>query len=325
MKESDIRPKELFDEYLRLSSQDIDCYFSKKKRVTIVCPACNQTQNQFAFKKNDFDFAECVECQTLYLSPRPPLDEFERYYSNSPSAQFWVKNFYPVVIESRRNKIFQPNVEKIRSICNKKKIEVTTIIDVGAGYGIFLEEWGKKEPKTKLIGIEPLSDLSEICQSKGIDVIPSVVEKAGNLEKKADLVVCFEVIEHVHDPLLFVKVIRKMVAPGGIAVFTGLGVDGFDIQVLWENSKSVFPPHHINFMSVDGFHKLFMRAGFSEVEVMTPGKLDVDIILNNKELLTKENRFIKTLLNRGDETLAELQKFLTKHRLSSHCWVLASN
>jgi SAM-dependent methyltransferase len=196
---------------------------------------------------------------------------------------------------------------------------------VGAGYGIFLEEWGKKKPETRLIGIEPLPDLSEICQSKGIDVISSVVEKVESLDKKADLVVCFEVIEHVHDPLLFVKVIRQMVAPGGIAVFTGLGVDGFDIQTLWENSKSIFPPHHINFMSVDGFHQLFKRAGFSEVEVRTPGKLDMDIVLNNQEFLPKENRFVKTLLSRGEEALAELQKFLEKYQLSSHCWIVASN
>ncbi len=325
MKERDIRPKGLFDEYLRLSSLDIASYFSKKRRIPIACPACNQTKNQFAFKKNDFDFAQCVECQTLYLSPRPPLDEFERYYSNSSSAQFWVKEFYPVVIESRRSQIFQPNVEKIRSICNTKKIEVKTIIDVGAGYGIFLEEWGKKEPESKLIGIEPLHDLSEICRTKGINVIPSVVEKVDHLEEKANLVVCFEVIEHVHDPLLFVKVVRKMVAPGGIAVFTGLGVDGFDIQVLWENSKSIFPPHHINFISVNGFHKLFRQAGFTDVEVITPGKLDVDITFNNQEFLTNENRFIKTLLSRGEEDLSELQSFLARHQLSSHCWILASN
>ena len=129
----------------------------------------------------------------------------------------------------------------------------------------------------------------------------------------------------VHDPLLFVNVIRKMVAPGGIAVFTGLGVDGFDIQVLWENSKSIFPPHHINFMSVNGFQQLFKRAGFSEVEVITPGKLDIDIVRNNQEFLTNENRFTKTLLNRGEEALDELQNFLAKYQLSSHCWILASN
>ena len=115
-----------------------------------------------------------------------------------------------------------------------------------------------------------------------------------------------------------------VVAPGGLAVFTGLGIDGFDIQILWDKSKSIFPPHHINFMSVDGFYRLFKRAGFKGVEVVTPGKLDLDIVLNNREFVTKENRFVKTLLSRGEEALDELQNFLAKYKLSSHCWILAS-
>jgi len=325
MKESEIRPKKLFDKYLRMSSEDAKTYFPEGRRVSIPCPACCHTESQFAFNKNGFDYAECAECATVYLSPRPPIDEFEKFYSESPSARFWVKEFFPVVIEVRREKIFRPNVERIQSMCSNRKLDIKTIIDVGAGYGIFLEEWKAREPKTKLIAIEPLPGLSEICRSKGIHVIPSIAEKAGNLENKGDLVVCFEVIEHVHDPLLFVKVIRQMIAPEGLAVITGLGVDGFDIQVLWENSKSIFPPHHINFMSVDGFNHLFKRAGFSRVEVMTPGKLDVDIVRNNQKFLTKDNRFIKTLLSRGGDALDDFQKLLAKHQLSSHCWILASN
>jgi len=325
MKESEIRPKDLFDKYLRLSSEDAKTYFPEGRRASIPCPACCQTESQFAFNKNGFDYTECADCATVYLSPRPPLGEFEAFYSESPSARFWVKEFFPVVVEARREKIFRPNAEKIQSICRDRKLEVNTIIDVGAGYGIFLDEWKKSAPETQLIAIEPLPDLSEICQSKGIHVIPSIAEKAGNLEMKGNLVVCFEVIEHVHDPLLFVKVIRQMVAPGGLAVITGLGVDGFDIQVLWENSKSIFPPHHINFMSADGFSRLFKRAGFSDVEVMTPGKLDMDIVLNNQEFITKDNRFVKTLLSRGEDAMNDFQKLLAKHQLSSHCWILASN
>ena len=115
-----------------------------------------------------------------------------------------------------------------------------------------------------------------------------------------------------------------MVAPGGLAVITGLGADGFDIQILWEKSKSIFPPHHINFMSVNGFNRLFKRVGFTEVDVVTPGKLDMDIVLNNRNFLIIKNRFIETLASRGEETLNEFQKFLAKHQLSSHCWILAS-
>ena len=40
MKEHDIRPKELFDEYLRLAADDAKTYFADCERERIPCPAC---------------------------------------------------------------------------------------------------------------------------------------------------------------------------------------------------------------------------------------------------------------------------------------------
>jgi hypothetical protein len=109
-------------------------------------------------------------------------------------------------------------------------------------------------------------------------------------------------------------------------LISGLGVDGFDIQVLWEHSKSISPPHHINFMSVKGFEMLFEKAGFIDIDVLTPGKLDVEIVskaLDSSLKLTEINRFAVLLNRRGSTTQNDFQKFLIKHRMSSHVWVFA--
>src|SRR5262249_33496425 len=136
---------------------------------------------------------------------------------------------------------------------------------------------------------------------------------------------CFEVLEHVFDPLAFVQAMAALLKPGGHVLLSSLGADGFDIQVLWERSKSVSPPHHLNFMSVAGFERLFSREGLTGVRALTPGRLDVDIVRNGvaADPGVLDNRFLELLLSRGPDVLDAFQRFLADNRLSSHVWVLA--
>ena len=53
---------------------------------------------------------------------------------------------------------------------------------------------------------------------------------------------------------------------------------GFDIQQLWEQSKSISPPHHLNFYNTKSISLLLESSGFEIVEIATPGKLDWDIV-----------------------------------------------
>lgn len=325
MKENELRPKKIFEEYLRLSIEDSKIYFDSKKRTDIPCPGCGSSDSKFEFNKNKFDYASCNKCKTLYQTPRPPIDSFTSFYNNSISSKYWAEVFFPSVVESRREHIFKPRVSRIIELCDKKKYYPSTIIDVGAGHGIFLEEWVRKFPNTRAVAIEPSSHHAEICRSKKLEVIEDIAENINDCSFVADLVVCFEVLEHVYDPFSFIKTLSNFVKPGGYIVLSTLGVDGFDIQVLWDKSNSVSPPHHINFLSVNGFYNLFTRVGLTNIEVMTPGILDVDIVRNaylKDSSSLNGNRFIKSLLK--NESLGnKFQEFLIENNLSSHTWVIA--
>lgn len=214
-------------------------------------------------------------------------------------------------------------MERLAALCAEKGIAVERLIDVGAGYGIFLDEWRRRFPATKVLAVEPSLLLSRECRAKGFDVIENIVENVQGHDGYADLVVCFEVLEHVYAPLDFVRTLGRLVRPGGYVFLSTLCVDGFDIQMLWEDSKSIFPPHHINFPSVAGFKYLFSRAGLEDVEVTTPGQLDVDIVRNavkGDAKLLRHQRFFRALI--ADDRRADaFQQFLTEQGLSSHVWV----
>ena len=99
-----------------------------------------------------------------------------------------------------------------------------------------------------------------------------------------------------------------------------------DIQVLWENSPSVSPPHHLNFLSRAGAGALVKRCGLTEIKFLTPGELDVDIVGNTDQDLGRLDLdpFARHLIDCADqETRDEFQKFLSNNALSSHMWIIA--
>jgi 2-polyprenyl-3-methyl-5-hydroxy-6-metoxy-1,4-benzoquinol methylase len=324
MKESEIRPQELLGRYLELTAKDAKTCFSDKAGFEdLSCVACGSDNVDFQFKKNEFHYSLCEICGTLYQTPRPSEQAFQQFYKDSESSNYWAEEFFPAVAEIRRNKIFKPRVERLIQYCGDIGLDVNKLVEVGAGYGIFLEEWRKQRPNNELLAIEPSISLAQECRSKGLAVIEASAEEVTTIDHDADLVVCFEVLEHVHDPKLFVSVLRDMVRPGGYVMISTLCIDGFDLQTLWSKSPQISPPHHINFMSVLGFERLFTRAGLEEVEVKTPGLLDVDIIRNasrrDPEILSSQ-RFLRSIMD-DDVKSALFQQFLSQNKMSSHAWV----
>lgn len=322
MKEEEIRPRALLEQFLRLSEDDAKKFFADAPTSSIPCVACGHIESEVRFQKAGFTYSQCRECSTLFNSPRSPLDRYIAFYKESASWTFWSDYYFPAIAEARREKMFIPRVKMISEICLKNNIAIDTLIEVGAGYGIFLEEWKKAHLTKNIIAIEPAPTLADVCRKKGFEVYEEVAENISEVNKLGDLVVCFEVLEHVFDPHHFLMTMRNFVKPGGYVLITTLGYDGFDLQVLGEKSNSIFPPHHINFPSIDGFRRLFFRAGFTSVEITTPGKLDVDIVKNAVEadpILMESTPFLRQLLRHPEA----FQSFLSNNQLSSHTWILA--
>ena len=324
MKEQDIRPEDLFAKYVELSALDADECFIIEEMTEVNCVACDSSEFSIYSNKQSFRYVECKECKSVFVSPRPSQDSFYRFYKDSKYSNYWAEVFYPMVAEARREKIFIPRVKMLSKICNRKNIRIDRIIDIGAGYGVFLDEWLKENPKSDCIAVEPSKLLADECRAKGLNVEQFSAEELTGFDQSADLVVCFEVLEHVHNPLAFVKTLKRLLKPGGWLFLSTLCIDGFDLSILRDRSAQISPPHHINFMSVKGFQRLFNRARLNDIDITTPGKLDVDIVRNFKKKnpgKIKLNHFLDSILDDDDKANA-FQLFLSENQLSSHIWVL---
>jgi len=321
VKEEEIRPNELFDTLLNLIVEDVDTYFSDAKYTNVNCPACN-CKGIFVFSKNKFDFDECSYCKTFYVNPRPDKKSLNRYYTESKSTKFWATTFYKATEKNRREKIWKPKAQLIYDKIIQYGKETQTIIDIGGGYGIFIEEFNKISSLTHLI-IEPSHDLAQICRNKKLVVVEKFLEDLDvtDLYEGSKTFVSFELFEHLLSPKLFLEILHKVMNINDIFIFTTLNGMGVDIQSLWEDSKSISPPMHLNFFNPKSVEKLLNRIGFDVIEVSTPGKLDISILENNINKI--KDRFWKNFIDYSTENEKnKMQNIIRDNLLSSHMMIV---
>jgi SAM-dependent methyltransferase len=322
IKEEEIRPERVYNEYLELTQKDIITFFANSEVSDINCPACGETGDLWTSKAG-FSYKKCNSCLSIYVSPRPVKEAFDAYYTDSPSTKFWATTFYKVTESSRREKLWKPKAQLIKDRIKMYEGDspVTSIIDIGGGYGVFDEEIGKIMDVRTVI-IEPSMHLALICVEKGLEVIEKFMEDItpGELPRGKNCFVSFELFEHLHDPAVFLKTVLNAMKKDDLFIFTTLSGMGLDIRVLGSHAKALSPPHHLNFLNPKSVSLLLSTVGFEVLEAITPGKLDLDILKRNKEHIKDE--FWKNLVAyASEEQLDILQKALADSGFSSHMMI----
>lgn len=324
MKEEDIRKREVLNRYLELVREDCETFFGDRRSYPKVgCPACLSAECAFQFEKNGFDYVECNRCDTLFVQNRPPGKKLASFYAASPSTSFWVNDFFKPVAEARREAIFRPRAEFLA-----KRIGADPgwlVGDIGAGFGIFLEEMRKYWPSSRYIAIEPSTEQADICANAGLVAECTTLENLVGYDGRFDLLTAFELLEHLPAPMHFMESVSRLLRPGGWFFMTTLNGEGFDIQVLWEKAKAVTPPHHLNFLNPASLGHLLRSSGLHVEEIETPGRLDWDIV---EGVILHEGadpgRFWKLLSRKASATIRrEFQEWLSRSRLSSHMRAVA--
>jgi SAM-dependent methyltransferase len=324
MKEEEIRSRSAHNRYLELIAEDVQTIFADKKSfIKINCPACGSKKYEPQFEKTGFTLVLCPDCGTLFVNPRPPSRLLNDFYTRSRSASFFVHGFFQPVAEARREKIFRPRAEYIRDTLPEKS--KGTIGDIGAGAGLFLEELAKLWPSGRMVAIEPSLESVAVCKEKGLETIPRALEDVEGWDGKFDLLTSFELFEHLYSPDEFLKKIHRLLRPGGYLFLTTQNGEGFDIQILWEKSKSISPPVHLNFFNPGSMKKLLQTNSFIVEQIDTPGKLDWDIVEGMyREEGIDPGHFWKLVAEKSGQTSkSSLQTWITENNLRSHMRVLA--
>jgi SAM-dependent methyltransferase len=252
------------------------------------------------------------------MSPHPKDKDIKYHFLHSESSRFWKENLSKTTSDARKEKIYSPRLEWMADMVEEYSPQAKNIADLCNRNKEYVSDFlGSSYFENKII-VNPYYDAS------GVQIIDSL-DGARKNKGSMDVVSAFEVIDYTVDIDEFFRAVNDMLMPGGLCFLTTISISGFDLQVLWNNSKSIFPLDRINVLSNKGLNLLFKRHDFEILEYSTPGLLDLDIVKNAIEGDKKVSvpKFVRTLIEQGDEQLyKDFQEFLQINRLSSFARIL---
>jgi hypothetical protein len=166
--------------------------------------------------------------------------------------------------------------------------------------------------------------MAAACRSRGIEVVEKRVEEAASEIGHADVIVSFEVIEHLFEPKLFVRQCGALLPTGGLLVLSCPNGLGFDVAVLGSRSLAV-DTEHVNLFNPQSLSELLGRSGFNVLEVMTPGRLDAELVRDAalRHQVTLDPFLNRVLIEEWERLGWRFQQFLALNNLSSHMWIVA--
>jgi SAM-dependent methyltransferase len=127
---------------------------------------------------------------------------------------------------------------------------------------VFLDLYKKAGWKT--FGVEP-SQSSQIATKKGHTVLKSSFEETHFGASTFDLIIANHVLEHVVDPILFLKKAHKLLKNGGILFIDVPNAGSFSQSILKDKWPYFLPDEHLSHFTKETLIFTLSKAGFTPV------------------------------------------------------------
>lgn len=140
-------------------------------------------------------------------------------------------------------------------------------MEVGCGDGSLLQRLRARGFDAEGIDFDPGAVAQ--ASSKGLKVGLGDLQSANLADGTFDFVVASHVIEHVLDPSALLRECRRILKPGGTAVFITPNITSFGHRTFKRCWLHLDPPRHLQLFTPDSLRGLGLAAGFAEAVTRT--------------------------------------------------------
>ena len=192
----------------------------------------------------------CPRCGTWVFTPAEKGEAYPKDYYGGPKAKFsgWAQRL--------RAGFHRQRALWVQRGLNRKNGK---IYDVGCGDGLFLEEASRLG--LRIAGFEPETmprNQAERRLGQALDQKPFASLKS----EKASAITCWQVIEHLDDPLSFLRACRQHLEQGGLLAISTVNLDSLQAKCFGGHWLHLDPPRHLWIGTLRRVVQMVQDSGF---------------------------------------------------------------
>lgn len=211
-----------------------------------------------------FTWVRCIECDHLYLNPRPSYADLAIIYP--PNLLNYVTDRKGLAWYLKR----KLDTRMVQKIVGSR--EITSILDVGCADGelmkVLRDLWGDK---VVIEGTEIAPTATSRCGKVANRILYGEVKAIQHDLAKYDLIFMQQVVEHLINPEQDLRILLAHLNPNGLLVVETPLQGSWDYRIfqclapgVWEGFHI---PRHFNVWSQFGFSEVIERVGGEIVEI----------------------------------------------------------
>jgi 2-polyprenyl-3-methyl-5-hydroxy-6-metoxy-1,4-benzoquinol methylase len=227
-----------------------------------VCPICKSSKTNQWKKADAFLLLQCISCGLIFVD--------RSSYEDDPKLQYIYDDTSPTQYYCASAEIDKKNFSKILDAI-ETHLRLGVILDVGASVGTFLN-LARRRGWT-CFGVEPNKAAVQICEESGLQVVGGFFDEnfAKNIleqRRQFDIIHMGDVLEHVFDPVAFLKTAYGLLRSGGYIAVVTPNIDHFLTR-----RYQIKPKEHLVYFNARSLRKALQLAGFSDIKIKPQTRL----------------------------------------------------
>lgn len=229
------------------------------------CPLCRTDQREVRYAEfGAHKIVRCRNCEVHYLYPRLTEGAMRRTYAEDDYFEGG-NSGYSDTSYALQERALRSTFKRLMRNMQERNLTGGALLEVGCGYGYLLEE--AKEFFSLRIGTEFSRQGVQLASTRADKVYEGGVEQLP-ASLKFDCVLATHVIEHVYEPLEFVRRLADHTKPCGKIVLAAPDMGGLLRKLMGRRWPSFKIPEHVLYFDATTLSSLMRQGGLIDMRLL---------------------------------------------------------